>query len=394
MEIYSYSASGSYEVAKKSNSQVKQFLLRSFSGNFRSKSIAVKPRKISYGFNYKNVLSSITRIAKSSVKYLWLIPVSVILFLVPFTVTKIMSYAESFSKEVVFDSSSSYFTETLDTELCNLALNRNGSYDIDGTVLSSDGSAFSSVSESFKQPVAFKNYKVRAGDTIDGISRKFGLSNISTLIAVNNISNVRSLRSGQQLKIPSVDGLIHTVAKGETLNGLSIKYNVTVEDLLDVNDLSSEILSVGSDLFIPGARLDTNSLHKALGEMFAYPITAKWRLSSGYGPRLYPLTGKQSFHTGIDMACPTGTPIKAAMAGKVAYTGVSNVYGYYVIITHYDGYQTLYAHMSKIIAKKGDYVDQGTKIGLVGSTGQSTGPHLHFTVYKNGKLVNPLTVLK
>lgn len=394
MEIYSYSASGSYEVAKKSNSQVKQFLLRSFSGNFRSKSIAVKPRKISYGFNYKNVLSSITRIAKSSVKYLWLIPASVILFLVPFTVTKIMSYAESFSKEVVFDSSSSYFTETLDTELCNLALNRNGSYDIDGTVLSSDGSAFSSVSESFKQPVAFKNYKVRAGDTIDGISRKFGLSNISTLIAVNNISNVRSLRSGQQLKIPSVDGLIHTVAKGETLNGLSIKYNVTVEDLLDVNDLSSEILSVGSDLFIPGARLDTNSLHKALGEMFAYPITAKWRLSSGYGPRLYPLTGKQSFHTGIDMACPTGTPIKAAMAGKVAYTGVSNVYGYYVIITHYDGYQTLYAHMSKIIAKKGDYVDQGTKIGLVGSTGQSTGPHLHFTVYKNGKLVNPLTVLK
>ncbi len=82
------------------------------------------------------------------------------------------------------------------------------------------------------------------------------------------------------------------------------------------------------------------------------------------------------------------------MAGKITYTGVSNVYGYYVIVTHYDGYQTLYAHMSKIIAKKGDYVEQGAKIGLVGSTGQSTGPHLHFTVYKNGKLVNPLTVLK
>jgi len=394
MEIYSYSASGSYEVAKKSGSQIKQFLLRSFSGNSRSKAIAVKPRKTYYGFNYKNILSSITRFAKASVKYLWLVPASIILFLVPFTVAKAMSYAESFANEILFDSSSSYFTETLDTELCNLALNRNGSYDTDGTVLSSDGIAFSSVSESFKQPVVFKNYKVRAGDTIDGISRKFGLSNISTLIAVNNISNVRSLRSGQQLKIPSVDGLVHTVAKGETLNGLSIKYKVTVEDLLDVNDLSSEILSVGTELFIPGAKLDKNSLHKALGEMFAYPITAKWRLSSGYGPRLYPLTGKQSFHTGIDMACPTGTPIKAAMAGKIAYTGVSNVYGYYVIVTHYDGYQTLYAHMSKIIAKKGDYVEQGAKIGLVGSTGQSTGPHLHFTVYKNGKLVNPLTVLK
>ena len=131
MEIYSYSASGSYEVAKKSGSQIKQFLLRSFSGNSRSKAIAVKPRKTYYGFNYKNILSSITRFAKASVKYLWLVPASIILFLVPFTVAKAMSYAESFANEILFDSSSSYFTETLDTELCNLALNRNGSYDTD-----------------------------------------------------------------------------------------------------------------------------------------------------------------------------------------------------------------------------------------------------------------------
>ena len=82
------------------------------------------------------------------------------------------------------------------------------------------------------------------------------------------------------------------------------------------------------------------------------------------------------------------------MSGRVTTTGINRVYGNYVIIDHGNGYQTLYAHMSKIIASKGQWVSQGTRIGLVGSTGYSTGPHLHFTVYKNGKLVDPMTVLK
>ena len=331
---------------------------------------------------------------KSSAKYLWIVPAVIICCLIPLTVTKTISYVESFARKVTFDTSESAPVEILDSALNDFVLYAKGSFDSDGTVLDADGIAATLASVTFKQPVVFQTYKVRAGDTIDTISRKFGLSNISTLIAVNNISNVRSLRSGQKLRVPTMDGLIHTVKKGETLNGISVKYGVTVEDLLDVNDLSSEILSTGKELFIPGARLDTLSLHKAMGEVFSWPITAKWRLSSKFGPRINPVSGVNSNHTGIDMACPTGTPIKVAMAGKVAYTGVSNVFGYYVIVTHYDGYQTLYAHMSKILTKKGQIVEQGTKIGLVGSTGQSTGPHLHFTVYKNGKLVDPLTLLK
>ena len=82
------------------------------------------------------------------------------------------------------------------------------------------------------------------------------------------------------------------------------------------------------------------------------------------------------------------------MSGTVAKAGWSNVFGNYVIIKHIDGYQTLYGHLSKIKTKKGAFVSQGELIGLVGSTGYSTGPHLHFTVYKNGKLVNPSTLLK
>ena len=91
---------------------------------------------------------------------------------------------------------------------------------------------FSQHSQAAK-PVTFVNYRVQPGDTISGITKKFGLKNISTLIAVNDIDNVRTLCSGQKLKIPSIDGLIYTVQKGNTLAGLSTRFGVTIEDLLD-----------------------------------------------------------------------------------------------------------------------------------------------------------------
>ena len=246
----------------------------------------------------------------------------------------------------------------------------------------------------FSQPVTFQTYKVQPGDTISGITKKFGLKNISTLIAVNDIDNVRQLCAGQKLKIPSIDGLYYTVKPGNSLTGISAKYNVTMEDLLDVNELEAAELKAGQQLFIPGAKLESSALQNALGELFKRPIAAKFRFTSMFGPRLDPFSGVKSYHTGIDMACPQGTPILASSSGTVSFAGYSNIYGNYVIIKHANGYQTLYAHMSKILAKKGQWVSQGTRIGLVGSTGYSTGPHLHFTVYKNGQLVNPMTLIK
>lgn len=250
------------------------------------------------------------------------------------------------------------------------------------------------IEQIFSQPVTFQTYKVQSGDTISGITKKFGLKNISTLIAVNDIDNVRQISAGQKLKIPSVDGLIYTVQAGNSIQGISSKYKVTLEDLLDVNDLDSDKLFAGQQLFIPGAKLDNETLHNALGDQFKCPLATGYRLTSYFGHRKDPFTGAASNHTGIDMACPTGTPISASMSGKVAFVGYSNIFGNYVIINHSKGYQTLYAHMSKILATKGQWVTQGTRIGLVGSTGYSTGPHLHFTVYKNGKLVDPLSLIK
>lgn len=243
-------------------------------------------------------------------------------------------------------------------------------------------------------PVEYSPYTVKTGENISTIAKKFGLANISTLIAVNNISNVRLLRAGQKIIIPSMDGMIHTVKKGESLGLLAQRYNLSVENLLDVNDLSSSIIQVGDKIFIPGARLNSDELRLALGELFMSPLSVSWRLSSAYGYRPDPFTGVRSFHTGIDMVAPQGTSIKASMDGKVAAAGYTQVYGNYVILSHQNGYQTLYAHLHTISVKTGQSVNQGTKLGLLGNTGYSTGAHLHFSVYKNGSLVNPLTLLR
>jgi|GEM_PF-299827 len=321
-----------------------------------------------------------------------------------------LSYRENNFCSIELKTASAKELDYLDLAMSSFALSNSTCFDGDGNVVvfGSQGTslpaAASASAESattarsdaplFKQKVSFRTYTVQPGDSISSICQKFGLRNISTLIAVNSISNVRSLRSGQKLSVPSLDGLNYTVAAGDTIEGLSAKYKVSVEDLLDVNDLSSAVLQKGQKLFVPGAKMDSLALRRAMGEIFVYPISAKWRLTSRFGYRPDPFTGIRQNHTGIDMACPTGTPIKAAKSGRVSFTGYSNVYGKYVIVTHDDGYQTLYGHMSRITTKKGDVVNQGTQLGLVGSTGYSTGPHLHLSVYKNGKLIDPLSVLK
>ena len=281
--------------------------------------------------------------------------------------------------------------DSLDKFMSVFALETSPSVDGDGNLMDSSSISTGGI---FTQPVSFQNYRVKSGDTISGISKKFGLSNISTLISVNDISNVRQLAAGQKLRIPSMDGIVYTVKKGDTIDSVVSKYNIRLESLLDVNELSTDRLVAGQILFIPGAALDRTTLKNAMGELFILPISAAFTWSSPYGWRTDPIAKVKSFHTGVDLACPQGTPILASQSGKVSTVGFNRVYGNYIILDHGNGYQTLYAHMYKTIAKKGTWVSQGTRIGLVGTTGYSTGPHLHFMVYKNGGRIDPMTVLR
>jgi murein DD-endopeptidase MepM/ murein hydrolase activator NlpD len=244
---------------------------------------------------------------------------------------------------------------------------------------------------SLPQMLSYSAYTVSEGDTIGEIVQNFGL-NQDTLISLNGIKNSRLLRIGQVLRIPNQDGILYTVKDGDTLEAIAEKYRVDFGNIQTVNELFSEQVNAGSTLFIPGARLEWMDLQEINGDLFIWPV--RGYITSPYGYRSSPFApGNRQFHTGIDIGTPSGTPIRAAMSGRVSAAGYNDISGNYVVISHHSGYRTLYAHMSVIRIKAGAYVKTGERIGDVGSTGLSTGPHLHFTVYKNGLTVNPRVLM-
>jgi murein DD-endopeptidase MepM/ murein hydrolase activator NlpD len=234
---------------------------------------------------------------------------------------------------------------------------------------------------------SWSSYTVQNGDSVSKIAANHGLS-MDAVIASNGITNARRLRIGETLRIPNMNGIPYTVRKGDSLSKISASMGVPLEAILDANDIQDDAISQGTVLFIPGARMRAEDLKLALGELFIYPV--RGRISSPYGWRNDPISGVRRFHAALDLAISLGTPVKAAMDGRVSSVGVNSVYGKYIILSHSGGYQTLYAHLDIHSVKQGAYVVQGNKIGEVGTTGYSTGPHLHFALFKNGKAVNPL----
>ena len=243
--------------------------------------------------------------------------------------------------------------------------------------------------------ITYQTYRVKSGDMIGFIADAFDVTQ-DTIISVNNIKQSRLIQPGQYLKIPSMPGIIYTVKKnGETAATIAEKYKVNAEKTALANNVSLDTeLKAGTSLFVPEAELDWATRQEINGDLFKKPLHARYWLSSNYGWRNSPFNaGSRTFHGGIDMAVSQGTPIYAALDGTVTAVGYNATYGNYVIITHHSGYKTLYGHMKSTACRKGNFVYTNTVIGYVGSTGMSTGPHLHFTVYKNGKTINPMAVL-
>ena len=238
--------------------------------------------------------------------------------------------------------------------------------------------------------LVISSYVVKSGDSLSGIAKQFGLR-IDTVISFNNISNGSALSSGTELKIPNSNGLIYSIRSGDNLDWISRHFNVSLDLIADWNNLETEVILPGQKLFIFDAALSSNELNRVLGKLFIYPAVG--RISSKYGPRKDPFTGKDDFHHGLDLANSIGTPIIASMSGTVVMIGNNRGKGKYIILKHSDGFQTLYAHLNRILVSNGDYIVQGQKIGEMGNTGYSTGPHLHFSIYKNGTDVDPLIYL-
>lgn len=153
----------------------------------------------------------------------------------------------------------------------------------------------------------------------------------------------------------------------------------------------------------PSVVVDADEFDRALGRATAGPppagvapalaLPVHGRVSSGFGPRVDPVHGARGNHTGLDLAAPTGTPVVAAAAGTVVRAGDAGGYGQLIVLRHADGSETRYAHLSAIGVEVGAQVARGQPIGAVGSTGRSTGPHLHFELRRNGQAVDPRPAL-
>ncbi len=247
--------------------------------------------------------------------------------------------------------------------------------------------------EFVETPLFYRVYRVKENDTVGVIAKQFGVDN-GTIFSANEgvISSALSLRVNSLLKIPSMKGVLYTVQKdGETLETICKRNDVKVEPTLTANNrTATEKLRSGTTVFLVDGKMDPGKLLELSGELFKKPLHSAYYISSRYGWRVSPFdSSKRTYHGGTDLACPKGTSIFPTSEGRVITAGWSSIYGNYVIVQHHSGYKSLYGHMSKITCEKGNYVYTNTVIGKVGSTGMSTGPHLHFTIYKNGKAINP-----
>lgn len=244
-------------------------------------------------------------------------------------------------------------------------------------------------------------YTVEGGDTLSSIAKKFGVTEDSIKWA-NDMTGT-NLGVGDELKIPSVTGIIHKVARGDTVYTIADKYGANPQAIVDFpfNDFANPqtfSLVVGQLVMIPGGVKPEEKPKYVQPQRFIAtgPITVA---PSGFA---WPLNGSFNqdfswYHPGIDIGAPVGSPIVAAQSGIAAevYTGGWNGgYGIHVIVHSSDGTSTLYAHMNGVNVSAGQAVTAGsTVVGWVGLTGRTTGPHLHFEVRNGGAQVNPLSYL-
>ena len=234
-------------------------------------------------------------------------------------------------------------------------------------------------------------YQVGRGDTVSNIAASFDISP-DTIFSANKITSARGLQPGQLLKIPNQSGIVYEAASGEDVDAIARKYGISADRMIEANGLLSRVFDSSKVIYLPDAHLPSAVSREIAGDLFRWPVRGV--ITSWYSWRRDPFTGVSSFHNGLDIGVPLRTPVGAAMEGIVAETGYSSTMGRYIIISHPGGWKTMYGHLDSISVQAGTYVARGARIGYSGNTGYSTGPHLHFTVYKNGRLTNPANVLQ
>jgi murein DD-endopeptidase MepM/ murein hydrolase activator NlpD len=246
-------------------------------------------------------------------------------------------------------------------------------------------------------PPGFRRHVLASGENLTSIVAEYGISMAALVGANPDLSSLDRLPVGVELLIPPGEGLVVTLDEVTGLAVLLERYGADPAEVARANGIRSPFdLSPGMLLFLPGVEpVDAlERLARVREEENRYVWPLHGRLTSYFGRRNLGM-GTSSFHRGIDVAAPHGTPIVAARAGTVTFAGWSTRgYGYLVRIRHAGGAETWYAHASRVLVSVGQYVNQGERIALVGSTGLSTGPHLHFELHVGGIALDPLGELR
>lgn len=270
---------------------------------------------------------------------------------------------------------------------------------------------------------ATETYIVQEGDVIGKIAADFGV-NVGTILWANGLTTRSTIRPGQSLKIPPVSGVLHTVKSNDTLSSIAKRYDASIDDIREANQLGLDsVLTLGEELVVPGGTPPTlsapiasapnnirNNVPISTISGKAYDLYQEVTGSSdnrakpddkteesGTSRLLWPTDFRQInqyfgwSHTGIDIHGRYNNAIYAAEDGVVETAGWnSGGYGLMVLINHGGGLKTRYAHASKLYVTAGQQVKRGEALAMVGTTGRSTGPHLHFEVILNGRFQNPL----
>jgi len=247
-------------------------------------------------------------------------------------------------------------------------------------------------------------YRVVNGDTVSSIAQKFGIT-IDTIMWENSLKSVDAIKVGQILRILPVTGVTYKVKRGETIYSIAKSYQVDAQNIIDYpfNTFSNDetfALSAGQNLMIPNGIKPSETIIDT--QKYTTRTVAAVAGVVGEGNFMWPTSGTITqkfswYHKAVDIANPSNPVVVAAQGGTVTSAGWNaGGYGNYVVIDHGNGYSTLYAHMlnNSVIVKAGQVVKQGQKLGIMGSTGRSTGTHLHFEIRNGSNYLDPLSLLR
>lgn len=269
-------------------------------------------------------------------------------------------------------------------------------------IIPEKNTALTEIPESRKR-IEYFAYTVQGGDTLLGIGNNFKIS-IDALKYVNGLYDDSILRVGQEILIPPTSGLIHKVESGDTLVSIAKKYSVPSQAIADFNYiLDTSKLSLNQELVIPDAKIPVlpsavlqvfpSSISQGVEDKNAEKDWCIWPASTRIISQEF-----SWYHNGLDIAAPWGKPMPnliACAGGRVVRSGWDPFgLGLHIIIDHGNGYETVYGHMGRLDVSYGDKIGRGEVIGVLGNTGRSTGPHVHFMVKYKGTPQNPLNYIQ